>query len=350
MKILELAAWEEPVPPVKYGGTELVVYSITEDLVKQGHEVYLFGTGDSKTSAHLIPIVEKSLRVLYPTSELNALDVDVRRAYMKISKIPEMLARINEIKPDIIHNHSNWRVLLFKDFIACPIVTTIHGPLTSYSERETYSKIPEGNYVSISDNQRKALPEMNWVKTIYNGIDVSRFDLGKGQGDYFVFLGRISPEKGVKEICTMIRKTSFKLKIAAKIDQSDLNYYEKEVKPLIDGTQIQFLGEIGHEEKNTLLGGAKALLLWLNWEEPFGLVVTEAMACGTPVIVNRRGSMPELILDTKTGFLVETQDEMIKKMSKIETLDRTTCRMHVKDKFSMKKMAQEYLALFQNLL
>lgn len=341
MRIVQIAPFEEPVPPKKYGGTELVVYNIVEEMTRLGHEVYLIAAGDSTTSAHLIPIVEKSLRQMYGPEEL-----DTWRDFLKFFKMGEILKKVREINPDIVHNHLNWRLLVFSDFIECPMYTTIHGPITSLHERYTYSQFPQANYISISNNQRKAMPELNWVKTIYNGIDLKRFKVNENKNrEYFAFLGRTSQEKGLKEICQTIKKTKYKLKIAAKVDTVDKKYFEQEIKPLIDGKQIEFVGEIGPEEKSDFLRNAKGLLLWLNWEEPFGLVVTEAMACGTPVIVNKRGSMPELVKNGQTGYLVDSLEEMKKRLDEVEAIDPLVCREHVERNFSSSIMAKEYLRL-----
>jgi glycosyltransferase involved in cell wall biosynthesis len=240
-------------------------------------------------------------------------------------------------------------VVLFERFIKCPVITTVHGPLREVYERETYLKSPKSHYVSISNSQRQLLPDINWIGTIHHGIDVNKFGFNEKPQDYFVFLGRISPEKGIAEICRMIKQTDYKLKIAAIIDPVDRMYFEAEVNPLIDGEQIEFLGEIDHAQKNTLLGGARALLLWANWEEPFGLPVIESMACGTPVIVNPRGSMPELIVDGKTGIFVHTVDEMKEQLQNIGVIDRAACRAHVTEHFSKERMVDEYLSLANGL-
>lgn len=341
MRIVQVAPLEEPVPPVKYGGTELVAYNVIEEMVKRGHEVFLLGAGDSQTSAHLIPILPMSLRKAYPPEE-----IDRWREFLKIFHIATVLKVIRELKPDIVHNHYAWRLISFAEFIDCPMYTTVHGPISEIHEQYTYSFHRDANYISISDNQRKAMPDINWVKTIYNGIDTQLFDIGPAKDrSYFAFLGRTSPEKGLKEICQMIKKTKHKLKIAAKVDTVDLPYFNQEIKPLIDGQQIEFIGEIGPAEKNDFLGHAKGLLLWLNWEEPFGLVVTEAMACGTPVIVNPRGAMPEIVADGETGFLVQTLAEMQAKLDEVGQIDPRACRNRVNKYFSAEKMADEYLQL-----
>jgi glycosyltransferase involved in cell wall biosynthesis len=341
MRIVVIAPVEEPVPPLKYGGTELVVYNLCQELVHKGHEVYLLAAGDSQTSAHLVPLVPVSLRQAYSLDE-----IDKWRNPIKIIQLATVLKAVKNLQPDIAYNHQGWRFVPFIEFVDCPVYTTIHGPLNTSNEQFTYEHYPQVPIISISHNQRKAMPKLNWVKTIYNGIDVNRFTIGEArEREYFAFLGRTSPEKGLKEICQMIKKTSYKLKIAAKVDTVDLPYFNQEIKPFIDNKQIEFLGEIGTDEKAMFLSKAKGLLLWLNWEEPFGLVVVEAMASGTPVIVNKRGSMPEIILNDKTGFLVASLEEMKQRLSDVERLSAQDCRSHVEKHFSTKKMTQGYLEL-----
>lgn len=341
MRILHIAPFEEPVPPKKYGGVELVVYNLVEEMTRLGHEIYLIASGDSKVSCNLIPIVPRSLRSHYTHA-----DISQWRDFMKVYQIPKILKTIAEIKPDIVHNHFAWRFIQFSDFIACPMYTTVHGPITSIHERYTYADHKNHNYISISDNQRKAMPELNWVKTIYNGINVDKFEIGKdSERDYFAFLGRVSPEKGLKEICQVILNSPYKLVIGAKVDKVDEDYFEQEIKPLIDGKKIKFIGEVNHKGKVKLLKHAKGLLLWLNWEEPFGLAVVEAMACGTPVIVNPRGSMPEIVVDRKTGYLVDSLDEMRKRLDDSGKINAMDCRNLVEKKFSHVVMTKQYLEL-----
>lgn len=345
MRIVHVAPLEEPVPPRKYGGTELMVHNIVEEQVRRGHEVYLLASGDSHTSANLIPIISRSLRSLYSPQE-----IDKWREFLKIYALREILSQIKKIQPDIVHNHYAWRLMQFAPFIEAPMIHTMHGPLDSFRERYVYERNPSENFVSISNNQRKAMPYLNWVRTIYNGIDMSRFSIQKNvEKTYFAFLGRTSPEKGLAEIVRMISKTSHSLKIAAKIDTDDKEYFEQEVRPYIDGKQIQYIGEIGPEEKAQFLANARGLLLWLNWEEPFGLVVAEAMASGTPVIVNKRGSMPELILHGKTGFLVQSIEEMQAALEKVGEIKAEACRQHVQNTFSVEKMVSDYLDLASEL-
>lgn len=346
MKIVLTVPLEEPVPPLKYGGVELIVSHLLENLVSLGHETYLLGTGDSQTKANLIPIINTSIRQAYGPQE-----IDQWRDYIKFYSIAQMIHHINVLKPDIVHNHYAWRLLQFHRCIKVPMIHTIHGPLTAFNERHTYTSYPRENYVSISHNQRRALPQLNWVGTVYNGIEADTFKVGPIQGRrYFLFLGRTSPEKGLKEICSLIKKTSHRLIIAAKVDTIDQAYFNSAIKPLIDGTQIKFVGEVDHQSKAALLQKAKALLLWLNWEEPFGLVVIEAMASGTPVIVNPRGSMPELILDGQTGFLVNTLNQMQLKLDEVGRLNPQACRAHVEKHFTARKMTEGYLSLAQKII
>ncbi|MDQ3099247.1 MAG: glycosyltransferase family 4 protein [bacterium] len=344
MRIVQIAAIEESVPPHKYGGTELVVSNITEGMVARGHEVFLLASGDSKTNGRLKPLIPKSLRNTYEGDEL-----ELWRNYYRFSALADILDVIRKIKPDVVHNHLTWRMVMFERFIRAPMFTTVHGPLTALFERTAYTRFSQSNFVSISDNQRKAMPNMNWVRTIYNGIDVEAFEFSDKSGDYFVFLGRISPEKGIGEICKMIRKTSHKLKIAAKVDPVDRKYFETEVKPYIDGEQIEFLGEVDHPVKVKLLKGAKAILHFLSWEEPFSLAIIESMACGTPVISNPRGSMREQIVDNKTGFFVQSIAEMQEKLDQVDKLKRIDSRNHVAENFSKERMVEEYLSLAYDL-
>lgn len=345
MKIVQLAPLEETVPPQAYGGTELVVGNITEELVKRGHDVYLIGAGKCQTSANFVPVLNRTLRQLYPWPQQALL-----RERTKLLKLGEALVKIQNINPDIIHNHTNWRGVAFSKLLPHKMVTTCHDPLTDNLEIQLYKQSPDHNFISISNNQRKAIPELNWIGTVYNGIDPEKYSYGNGMGDYFLFLGRTSPEKGLAEICQLIKQTSHKLKIAAKIDAADKDYFFGKVKPYIDGKQIEFLGEVGHREKNLLLSNAKALLLWLNWEEPFGLVVTEAMACGTPVIVNKRGSMPEIIDDSINGFLVDSLEDMKRRMDDVSQINREKCREKVIKHFSLQSMVTEYEKYYQKTL
>jgi glycosyltransferase involved in cell wall biosynthesis len=344
MRIVQIAAIEESVPPHKYGGTELVVSNVTEGMVARGHEVFLLAAGDSRTNGHLMPLIPQSLRNTYEGDEL-----ETWRNYYRFSALADILDIIRKVKPDVVHNHLTWRMVMFERFIRAPMFTTIHGPITALYERSAYTRFSKSNYVSISNNQRKAMPDINWIRTVYNGIDVDAFEFNDTPDDYLAFLGRISPEKGIGEICKMIKTTKYKLKIGAKVDPVDRLYFESEVKPYIDGEQIEFMGELDHPAKVALLKNAKASLHFLSWEEPFGLAIIESMACGTPIIVNPRGSMPELIVDGKTGFFVQTIDHMKEKLADIGKLNRIDSRHHVVENFSKERMVDEYLSLAYDL-
>lgn len=344
MKIVHVSPPDEPVPPVKYGGTELVIYNLCEEMVKMGHEVHLFASGDSKSSAYLHPLFDSSLR------EMLGKDYSSLRHFYKIYSASKAVSGIQKIKPDIVINHADWRYLMLSHMVDSPVITLCHVLKKRSEDLETFKLYKNSNYVSISDNQRKEMPELNWVKTIYNGIDVSRFDYNENKGDYFAFLGRTSPDKGLADVCRMIKKTKHKLRIAAKIDLDSIEYFDNEVKPLIDGEQIEFIGEVDHAGKNELLRNAQGLLIWLNWEEPFGLVFAEAYACGTPVIGNKRGSLPEIVENGKTGFLVDSLEEMAQKLDSVGNLNSKYCRDLVEKRFSKEAMAREYIDLAERII
>lgn len=325
-----------------YGGTELVAYNLTESLVAMGHEVSLVATGDSHTSAHLLESFPRSLR-----TDPAAIHYRDRYKYIGVGRVLDLLSGGDF---DIVHNHLGWRLLPVTNFIKAPVITTLHGPLNVEQEKLIYGLFADKNYVSISQNQRKPLPELNYVANVYNGIDVSSFTVGGGEDGYLAFLGRISPEKGTVEAIKIAQATGRKLRIAAKVDVVDEDYFENEVKPLIDGKQIVFIGEVKHDEKVKFLGDASALLMPIQWEEPFGLVNVEAMACGTPVIGLARGSLPEIIIDGQVGFLCQSVDEMIKRVADINKIKRSDCRLHVEQNFTSERMAENYLKAYQKLL
>ncbi len=345
MRIVQVAAIGEAVPPEKYGGIELVVSNITEGMVDKGHEVYLLAAGDSRTRANLKPLVPQSLRKSY-----DAKDLRKWHSYYHLRAVADTIEVINELKPDIVHNHLTWQLILFSKFIRCPMITTVHGPMSAFYERTTYQNYPQANYVSVSDSQRKAMPELNWLKTIYNGIDVNAYTFDPdAQRDYFVFHGRISPDEGIAEIVQMVKQTQHRLKIAARIDPVDQPYFESQVEPYIDGNQIEYIGEVAHTEKVELYRHAIAFLRFINWEEPFSISMIESMACGVPVIVNPRGCVPEIAEDKVTGYFISDLDEMKKCMDTVTTIDRAACRERVENKFSAKRMVDEYLSLAYDL-
>ena len=344
MKIALLAPFEEGVPPEKYGGTELIVYSLAQLLPQKGHKVYLLASGDSRTKAELLPIFPAGLR-----KEKLALDLKSREAfkYIGISKIIKALLKI---KVDIIHNHIGWRFLPFAFLFDAPTLTTLHGPLDSEYQRLVYGQFKQFPYVSVSKSQQKPFPGLNYAATIYNGINVKDFEFNDKPKNYFAFLGRMSPEKGPAEAIKAAKKAKAKLKMAAKIDVVDKEFFEKAVKPFINQTQIEFRGEIGPKEKNEFLKNALALLAPLQWKEPFGLFMVEAMACGTPVIVFDQGSAKEIVEDGKTGFVVKNLDEMVRAIKKITNIKRDACRKRVEELFTDCRMVSQYEKIYKEII
>jgi glycosyltransferase involved in cell wall biosynthesis len=345
MRIALLAPVEEQVPPLKYGGTEVVVYNLAQHLTRMGHEVVLFATGDSLTEATLISIFPEPIRTL-PISR----NPKVRQA-LTITGIGRMLGYLSQYEFDVVHNHIGWLFLPFVQTLRMPVVTTLHGSLSNPDESEIYRLFAKENYVSISRNQRTSGPPgMNFVGNVYNGIEIPSFKYVPEPGRYLAFLARISHEKGALQAIQIAKASGEKLVMAGKVDPADTTYFEEQIKPLIDGDQIKFIGEIGHRDKVKLLGHAKALLAPIQWDEPFGLYFIEAMACGTPVIANRRGSVPEVIRDGVTGYIVDTVDEAAARIADIGSIDRLACRRRVEDNFSADAMAEGYLAAYESVL
>ncbi len=346
MKIALVAPPEEPVPPRAYGGSELVVYNLCRELVKMGHSVTLLASGDSKTPATLVPIIPLSLRA----AESDA----IRKAFreqLKILYVGKQLEVLEDGDFDIIHNHNEWQLLPFARRIKNRLITTTHLPfLSDPAQRMLYEPYKDYAFVSLSLRQREGLPTMNYVGNVYNGIEVDNFTVGAGDGGYLAFLGRMSPSKGPMEAIKIAKATGMKLKMAAKVDEVDKAYFEEKIKPLIDGEQIEFIGEIGHERKVEFLGHARALLEPINWEEPFGLVTIEAFACGTPVIAIAKGALPEVIDDGKVGFLCNSVDEMVERVKQLGDIDRGHCRSYVESRFTARIMAENYLAIYKQFL
>ena len=337
------------MPPVKYGGIERVVFNLAESLVKQGHKVTLFASANSKTSARLVPCVDKALRVLPETANPR-----IHEAYM-YHGLYEAMRVLNKEKFDIIHNHMGWPFFTLLDGLNTPVLTTLHNSLKpeyerSYEERHMYAFNKDMPLVSISYAQRKSTPRFNFIDTVYNGIRPERFKFSNKPGQYLAFLGRFSPEKGPEQAIRIAKKTGIPLVMAGKINDFEQKYFDKNIKPLIDGKFISFIGEVGHGQKVKLLKNAMALLSPLRWDEPFGLTNIEAMACGTPVISIRRGSAAEIIQDGKTGYLCKDVREMIKRVADIHLIDRAACRQRVEDHFTAMEMAERYVAVYQKLV
>lgn len=337
MRIAQVAPLWIPVPPATYGGTELIVSWLTEGLVKQGHKVTLFASGDSKTSAQLAPIWQSSLwraRVQTPHAIFSLL-------YEKL------LARQNEF--DIIHDHCEFYTSPYSRFLKPPIVTTLHHPLTE----ETiilYKKFPNVHYTAISKHQKRSAPGINIVKTIYHGLPMEKYELNPYPKNYLLWLSKITPKKGLADAIKIAKITGENLIISGNILKEYADYFDFRIQPLIDGKQIRFVGACDFKKKIELFKNAKALLFPIEWPEPFGLVVIEAMACGTPVIAYKRGSMQELIKDNETGFLVNSAEEAVQAIKKIGNLNRENCRKHVEKNFNLKTMINRYQRLYRKIL
>lgn len=345
MKIALLAPIAEKVPPPAYGGTEAVVYTLAEELHRRGHDVTLFASGDSEVSCKLVPIAEKAVG--------SGIDIATREA-LNLSAIAEAVGHIRKGKFDIVHNHTGWHALLLKTLIPCPIVTTLHGALNdkmenAKRERRMYNEFRFQPYISISKSQRRGAPLLRYSATIYHGISTDVKPSYK-PGKYLAFLGRFSPQKGPLDAIEIAKKTGNVLKMAGQVNEWERDYFEEKIKPHIDGKQIIFLGEVNHVERTKLLRGAKALLSPIHWDEPFGLVNVEAYACGTPVIARKRGSMPELIVHGKTGFLCRSVNEMIAAVGRLDKIDRYDCRKHVETKFSIDRMVSAHERLYKRLI
>lgn len=342
MKIALLSPIEEAVPPKKYGGIEAVVYNLAEELHRMGHDVTLFASGDSKVSCRLVPLAKKAIGSNHSKRMREAY------CYEAIAQAARLIAEEGDY--DIVHNNIGFQALLFKDIIKAPMLTTMHWTLDNTTEREMYSHYRKMPFVSISNDQRKDLARMNYVATVHHGIDMKRFTFNPEPEDHLVFFGRFSPVKGPLEAIKFAKKTKQKLIMAGKINDFEREYFDKKIAPHIDGEQIIQMGELDHDEKVELLGKAKALLSPIQWDEPFGLVNIEAMACGTPVITTKRGSLPEIVVDGKTGFLCKTDAEIIKAIKSIDTIDRRACRDHVEEYFSVQRMVKAYIDLYRGLI
>lgn len=340
MRIAQVAPLWERVPPVTYGGTELVVGLLTDELVRRGHEVTLFASGDSITLARLEPIHPCAMRQDPSLKEY---------AVCEALELAQVYKRASEF--DIIHSHVGYSSLPLAQLVKTPTVHTLHGIFTPDNVK-IFTYFQQQPYVSISKSQRQALPELNYVATIYNGINVASYQFypQPQQPPYLAFLGRFSPEKGPHHAIEIAKRTGLPLRMAGKVDVVDKDYFETAIKPHIDGKQIEFLGEVNHSQKNKLLGGAVATLFPITWREPFGLVMTESMATGTPVIAMALGSAPEIIVQGKTGFLCQSVDECVMALDRVSEIDRRACRQHVEQNFSVKSMVDGYEAVYRQIV
>jgi len=340
MRIAQVAPLWERVPPPAYGGTELVVGLLTDELVRRGHDVTLFASGDSITLAKLQSVHPRALRLDTQIREYGIYEM------LQLSRVYEHAQEF-----DIIHSHIGCATLPCTRLVKTPTIHTLHGIFTPDNEK-MFAHAKDQPYVSISNTQREPFPGLNYVATVYNGIDVDshRFYPQPADPPYLAFLGRISPEKGPHLAIEIAKRSGWHLKMAGKVDGVDVDYFENEIKPQIDGTQIEYLGEANHTLKNALLGHAVATLFPITWREPFGLVMVESMAAGTPVIAMRLGSTPEVVDDGISGFLCDTVEECIAAIPKAAQLDRHACRTYVVQHFSVQRMADGYEAVYEQIL
>ena len=339
MRIAQIAPLYESVPPSYYGGTERVVSYLTEELVRQHHEVTLFASGDSVTSARLVSCCT------------NALRLDKR----SIDPIPHHLLMLEHVcrmarEFDLLHFHIDYLHYPISRRCAFHQLTTLHGRLDIPDLVPLYQEYREMPVISISESQRRPLSWVNWHGTVHHGLPAGLLPFSPEGGDYLAFVGRISPEKGVEAAIEISRRSGIKLKIAAKVDKADRVFYETEIKPLLDGPLVEYVGEICEEEKKEFLGNALSLIFPINWEEPFGLVLIESMACGTPVIAFRRGSVPEVIGEGVSGFIVDDVEGAVRATSRIGSLSRAGCRRYFEEKFLVSRMAADYLGIYQELV
>jgi glycosyltransferase involved in cell wall biosynthesis len=339
LRIAQVSPLYESVPPRLYGGTERIVSYLTEELVNQGHDVTLFASGDSVTKAELVPISETSLR-------LNEECIDQFAHHVLM--IEKVLRAASEF--DIIHWHIDYFHFPFSRRHTAPHVTTLHGRLDIPDLIPLYQEFPEMPVISISDDQRAPLPWANWVGTVHHGLPEDLYSFHEGPGKYLAFLGRISPEKRVDRAIEIAKQLDTPIKIAAKVDDADRDYFEQEIEHLLDHPLVEFIGEIGEEEKEEFLGNACALLFPIDWPEPFGLVMIEAMACGTPVVALRRGSVPEVLDHGITGFICDSMDEAAEATQLVQTLDRRRCREVFEARFSAARMARDYVKIYERLI
>jgi glycosyltransferase involved in cell wall biosynthesis len=338
MRIAQVAPLYESVPPQLYGGTERVVSYLTEELVEMGHDVTLYASGDSVTQARLVPICPRALR----------LDPDCIDQFAHHILLLETVSQQAD-EFDILHFHCDYLHFPLSRRSSTPHVTTLHGRLDLPDLVPLYREFSEMPLVSISYSQRKPLPWANWQSNVYHGLPDS-YQSYPQPGTYLAFLGRISPEKGLDSAIEIAKRAGIELRIAAKIDRADRDYFQQVIKPLLDHPLVHLIGEIPDSQKNEFLGNALALVMAIDWPEPFGLTIIEAMACGTPVIAFRRGSVPELLEEGISGYIVDDVAGAAQAVAKVRELDRRRCRLAFDRRFTARRMASDYLAVYEEIL
>ncbi len=339
MRIAQVSPLYESVPPQLYGGTERVVSFLTDELVKLGHDVTLYAAGDSRTTAKLVPICARSLRL-----DDGCID-SLAHHFVMLERLSRDFAQY-----DIVHFHIDYLHFLMTRALDIPSVTTLHGRLDMPDLKPLYAAFPEMPVVSISNAQRAPLPDANWVATVQHGLPTELLPFTPKPDDYLSFVGRISPEKRVDRAIEIATALGMKLRIAAKIADADKKYFETEIEHLFDNPLVEFVGEISETEKADFVGKSRALLFPIDWPEPFGLVMIEAMACGTPVIAIDRGSVREVVDDGVTGFVVDDVEGAIAATRRVGELDRARVRRVFEERFSATRMARDYVAIYERLI
>jgi glycosyltransferase involved in cell wall biosynthesis len=338
MKIAQVSPLWESVPPKLYGGTERIVSYLTEELVRRGHDVTLFASGDSVTAARLRKVCPEALRL-----KKGPVNRDAPFVLMM-----EQVFGAEAAQFDIIHSHLDFMGFPMSRRCQTPVLTTLHGRLDLPEIGPVFDEYPDMPVVSISNAQRAPLPQANWIGTVHHGLP-DLYTFHPEPGSYLAFLGRISPEKRPDHAIEVAKRVGMPLRIAAKVDPVDRDYFEAEIERLLEHPLIEYVGEITDAEKCDFLGDAAAVVCPYDWPEPFGLVLIEALACGTPVLAYRRGSIPELIEDGVTGFICESLSEMVRAVERVPPLDRRRCRQSFETRFAVRRMAEDYLALYERL-
>ena len=339
MHIAQIAPLAESVPPKLYGGTERVVAWLTGELLDLGHQVTLFASGDSETNAKLVAAWPQAIRLGRPRSD----------PMVACAVLLELMAQ-HAAEFDVIHAHIDWLHLPLLSRLGVPFMTTFHGRLDLPGLSRIVSRFPNAPFVSISENQRLPLPEANWLGTVYHGLPEQSLRPCFSPGKYLAFLGRLTADKGPDVAIRIAQSAGMPLKIAAKVPRAEKGYFAKTIAPLVDGDQIQLTGEVNDQAKEDFLAHAAALIFPIDWPEPFGLVMIEAMACGTPVIAFRRGSVPEVVDDGVTGYIVETEADAVNAIRRLPQLDRRRVRSVFERRFTAKRMAKDYLHHYQQLI
>jgi glycosyltransferase involved in cell wall biosynthesis len=338
MKIAQVAPLYESAATELYGGNERIISYLSDALVDMGHDVTLFAAGGAVCKAKLVPTYHIGLR----------LGQSKDPVAMHILQLQEVIERAHKF--DIIHFHTDYLHFPVSRLLHLNTITTLHNRLDIPELKHVYSKFLDAPVISVSNVQRRPLPMARWAGTIYHGLPGNLYCKGNGEGDYVLFIGHISPEKGLDHALEIAAKANMKIKVVAKVDEANLDYYEQKVKPLLRSPHVEFLGEVGESIKVGLIRDAKALLFPIRWSEPCGIMMIEALACGTPVVAYRNGVVPEIITHEKTGYIVTTQDEAVNAILQIHKIDRNVCRQEFDSRFDAVHMAQNYVAVYNQLI